>query len=121
MRSGGAAGAPAEADFLAAFHGVSFLHFEFRKMKIKGKQSLAVVDDYAVSFKIEKAREEHCAIVHGGHWGARVDSEVEAPVGALRDSVEDALRTEDVGGGGIDWSREVATPLEFGRDATEVI
>ena len=80
-----------------------------------------MVDYHAVSFEIEEAREEHRAIVHGSDGSAAVDSEVEAEVRALRDSIKDPLGSENVGGGGIDWSREVAAPLELGRDAAEVV
>src|SRR5208282_4141870 len=44
--------AAAQSDYLAALHGVSFLHFEFRKMEVQREQSLAVVDDHAVAFDI---------------------------------------------------------------------
>src|ERR1700739_2887024 len=44
MRSGSSPGASAHPDFLTAFDRFSFFHFEFGKMEIESKQSLAVID-----------------------------------------------------------------------------
>ena len=45
---------PLRPIILAAFHGVSFFHFEFGEMKVEGEQSLAVVDHYALPSKYRK-------------------------------------------------------------------
>ena len=61
VRAGGASSAAAQSDFLAAFHGVAFFHFEFGEMEVEGEESLAVVDDYAVTFEIQEAGQQHGA------------------------------------------------------------
>ncbi len=50
-------------------------------------------------------------------WDAVIESEVRA----LRHAVKDALRAEDVGGGGIDGRGEVAVPFALGCDAIQVV
>lgn len=117
MRARGATGASAQADYFSTFYRVSFLHFKFREMEIKSQKSLAVVDDDAIPFKIKKAGQEHGAVVQGGDWGSGGDAIVKPLVLALSDAIENALRTKDVGSGGVDGCGKVSAPFTFGRDA----
>ena len=91
MRAGSPARATAQADLLAALHLISFLHVELGKVEVEGKQSLAVVDDNAVPFEIQEARQQHRALVHGRNWGPGGNTEIKAEMRALRLAVEDSL------------------------------
>ena len=121
MRAGGSAGATAEADFLAAGYGVSFFHFEFGEMEVEGEESLAVVDHHAVAFEIEKAGQQHGAGIHGRHRGSGGDAEIQALMFALGHTVEDSLRTVDVGYGSFGGRGEVAVPSAVRRDAIQIV
>jgi len=120
MRTRNASGASAQANFLTTFHDVAFLYFEFRKVKKQGKQSLAVVDDDAVTLVIEEACQQHGAIIECRDRGSSGDAVIEALMLALGNSVEDTLGTEDVGRGGVDRCGEVAAPFALGGDATQI-
>src|SRR5208282_1812482 len=96
MRSGGAAGAAAEADFLAAFYPVPFFYFEFGKMQVEGEQSLAMIEHDKVAFEVEWAREQNGAFVHGFDRSTRRNAEIQAEVRAGGFAVEDPLGGEDV-------------------------
>ena len=52
MWASSSTGPTAQAYFLSSFSEVSFLYFDFRKVKVQGKKSLAVVDDHTVPFEI---------------------------------------------------------------------
>src|SRR5271169_2551488 len=117
MGAGGSSSASAQADFLAALYGVSFLHFEFGKMEVKGEESLAVVDNDAIAFEIQEARQQHGTLIHGRYRGSGGDAEIESPVWTLGVAVEDSLRTVDVGDGGIGGGDEFAVPLTGWRHA----
>ena len=79
--AGSASGASAQADFLPAFHRFAFLHFKFGKMEVQGEKSLTVVDDDAIAFEIQEARQQHGAGIHGRDWGSGGNAEVEAEWG----------------------------------------
>ena len=121
MWTGGSSSASAEPDLLSTLHDVAFLHFEFREVKIERQESLAVVDDHAISLEIEKPGEKHGPVVHRSDRSSGGNAVVESEVRTLGDSVEDALRSEDVRSGGIDWGCEVALPFAVGRDPAEVV
>ena len=103
MRARGPACSSAEADLLTAFHSLAFFYFEFRKMEVKSEQPLAVVDNDTVTFKVQEARQQDCAVVHRINGRSGMYAVIQSEVRALRDSIEDALRAEDVGSGSIDW------------------
>ncbi len=65
VRSGGAARAATQSDFLAFFYFVAFLDCEFRKMQIKGQQALAMVDHYAIPLKEQVPRQDYSSGIHG--------------------------------------------------------
>jgi hypothetical protein len=93
----------AAADLLTTFHNLALLYLELRKMKVKGQQSLAVVDNDTVTFKVQEARQQDCAVVHCINGRSGLYAVVQSEVRTLRGSIEDALRAEDVGSGSIDW------------------
>jgi len=117
MWTGGAASASAESDDLTTLHEVSLLYFELGKMQVEGEQSLAVVDDDEAAFVIKRACKQYCPAVHGGDGRSGGDAEVEPLMRALCLAVEDALRAENVGDGGVGGSGKVAGPFAIGRDA----
>ena len=61
MGAGGASGATAEAHYLSALYLVSFFYFEFGEVEVEGEESLAVVDDDAVAFKVQETCEKYRA------------------------------------------------------------
>ena len=91
MWAGGAAGASAKTDNIAAPHHVTLLHFEFGKMQIEGEESLAVIEDDEVALKIHGARQEHGAGIHGGDGCSGGDAEIKPLMRTLRHAVEDTL------------------------------
>ena len=76
-----------------------------------------MVDDDAISFVIEEARQQDGAFVHGRDGSSGVNAEIESLMRALRNAVENALRTIDVGRGRIDRGGEVSVPFALRCDA----
>ena len=97
MWTGGASGAAAQADFLAAFHLISLFYFEFREMQIKRKQTLAVVQHHEIAFEIQRPRQQHSAIIHSRHGSATGDAKIQSQVRTRGLAIiEDSLRAENV-------------------------
>src|SRR4029077_9569702 len=121
MRTRGPACAAAQPDFLATSYRFPFLHFEFGQMEVERKESLAMVDYDAVAFVIEEARQQHRPLIHGRDGGSAGNAIIEAEMWALRLAVENSLRAEDVGNGGIGGGGEFAVPLTVWSNAAQVI
>ena len=121
VRAGGTTGATAETDFLTTFYVLALFHLELGEMKVESEQSLAVVDDDAIAFEVEEACEEDSACVHGSDRCSCGDAEIESLVLALGLTVENALRTVDVGCGGVGGSGEVPIPLAIGSDTAQIV
>ena len=97
MRTGGASGAAAQADFLPAFHLISLFHFEFREMQIKRKKTLSVVQHHEIAFEIQRPRQQHSTVIHGSHGSATGDAKIQAQVRTrCLAIIEDSLRAEYV-------------------------
>ena len=96
MRPRGAAGSSAERDDLAALDHRSFRYFELRQVHIERHETEAVVDDDAVAFVIEGAREYDAPGVDRGDRGAGLGVVVEAAVDAVELAIEDAASAEGV-------------------------
>src|SRR5450755_3085722 len=88
-------------------------------MQIESEQSLAVVDDYTISFKEKRARQNHAAPVDRRDRRPRGDTKIESLMRALNRSVENALDPEYVGDGGVHRGSERTSPLPLGRDRLE--
>ena len=101
MRARGAARAAAQSDFLATFHLLSFLYFELGEMQVQSQQTLAVIEYDEISLEIERPRQEHSAVIHGGDGSSAGDAEIQTLVWARGFAVEDALGTEYVGDGRV--------------------
>src|ERR1700682_3576064 len=80
MGAGGASGAAAQADGLAALNVVALVHFEFGQMEIEGEQSLAVIEHDKIALEIERPRQQNRAIIHGGDGSPAGDAEIQAQV-----------------------------------------
>ena len=93
MRAGGAAGPAAEPDHLAASHVLAFLDLEFRKMKVKCEQTLAVIEHHAVTLKEKGARQQDRSPIHSGNRSAGRNRVIQSLVRAPGFSVGDVSYT----------------------------
>src|SRR5580704_7432248 len=67
MRSGHPAGGAAEAEAIAPFHALAFMHVDTAEMHRQRKQTHAVIDDHAVAFVVERTRQHYHSAVAGMH------------------------------------------------------
>ena len=63
MRTGYAAGRAAEAELVAGFYALAFVHIDAAEVHRQRVQAQAVIDDDAVAFVVEMPREHHDAAV----------------------------------------------------------
>src|SRR5215467_12991007 len=90
-------------------------------MEVKSEKSEAVVEDHAVALEVQETSQPDRATVHRGDGRAGRDAEVEAEVWPLRNAIENALRAEDIGRGGIDRGRKTPVPFALGCNPAEIL
>src|SRR6476646_3129959 len=92
--SSGTASSATEADQLPRRHLIAFFDLEFGKMHVNRHQSLAMVQHHAVSFKIERPRQDHCSCVRSMDRRAGTRAEIQAQVLAFFLAVVNARAAE---------------------------
>src|SRR5450432_1404801 len=88
-------------------------------MHVDGQKALAMIEHYAVSLEVKRARQKHGPSIHGGDERATGHAEVETLMRTLRLTIEYALRTENVGDGCVRRRRKVSFPFLLGGDLVQ--
>lgn len=99
--SSGTASSATEGDQLPRRHFIAFFHLEFGEMHVNRHQSLAMVQHHAISFKIERPRQDHCSCVRGMDRRAGTRAEIQAQVLAFFHAIVDARTAKNSGGFGL--------------------
>src|SRR5581483_7120250 len=110
-------GSPAQANHITAIHVISLLNFKLRKVKVKGHEPLAMVDDDTVPFEKHKSCQHNRPAVQGSDWCAGRNREIQPLMCTLYCSIKLSLRAKDIRNAGIDGSHEIAGPFAFRRNS----
>ena len=97
VRAGDAARRSAEAELVANRDVLAFVDVDAAEMHGEREHAQAVIDDDAVAFKVERAREDHDAAIGCAYRRAHRGAEIHALVNAGQLAVEHAARAKAVG------------------------
>src|SRR6266436_6527718 len=86
-------------------------------MHIECKQALAMVDHHTIAFKKQRPRQDDASAIDGRDRGSIGHAEIEALMGTLHGTIEDALDSEHVGDRGIHGRRERTSPFAVRTDS----
>src|SRR5262249_7629105 len=119
VRSCGPSASAAKPNDLMCLHLIAFFDPELRKVQVKAQQPLPVVDDYAISFKVQRSGQQDRPGVNCAHGCSGGNTEIEALVPAEHFSVEHPRGSEYVGNRCSHWRDKRSLPQFLRRHTSE--